>query len=157
MMGTENNAPAMTLSPMPRSVSSWRRETFLAMGAADSTLSESFFGSGISVLLVYRLWVDACGRVRLAGRDGAMLGKPGDHIGHLCRGERAVSHAVAPVGMAAIAASGDDGGAQILIADEREIRGINNRTVLCCAFAIGAVTCGAERGENFSAATRVAW
>src|ERR1022692_50837 len=157
-MGTANSAPAMTLSPTPKIVSHWRRETFFTTGAADSTLSDFFpvFGSGIRVLLVGRLWVRSRGGIRLAGRGGALRGEPGDHIGHLWRGQRQVGHTMAPVGMAEIGPPGDDARAQVLIADESKIRTINNRTALRRTFAVRPVAGGAEGGENFITALLIA-
>src|SRR5882672_3958427 len=70
--------------------------------------------------------------------------QPGNNIGNFCWRHRSVRGTIAPIGMAKIRAPSDDSCAQILIADEREKRAINNGASLFRAFGFGSVTSSAE-------------
>src|SRR6516225_2045278 len=126
MMGAAKSAPAMALSAMPRTVSIWRRFTFLAPVSADAPVLDSSigFGSDICPLSAHGLGFMVA-RVGLARGFGALRAQPGHHVSHVSWRHWASRHAIAPVGVGKLRASGDDGRAQTLVANQREIRAIN--------------------------------
>src|SRR6266853_3254098 len=98
--------------------------------------------SGIIVSLIFRLgllvsWIWLA-RIWLPLDD-----QPGNNIGNFCWRHRSVRRTIAPIGMAKVRASGNDGRAQILIGHECEKGIINDRAP--GASAIRTVTPGAER------------
>src|SRR5882672_6151202 len=111
--------------------------------------------SGISVSLIFRLGILVAG-IRLAGSGLPLDDQPGNNIGNFLWRHRSVWRIIAPIGMAKVRASGNDGRAQVLIADESEKRIINDGASLCRAFAFGSVTRGAEGCKSDSAPGRVA-
>src|SRR5213594_3294624 len=111
--------------------------------------------SGIIVSLIFlRLLVTW---IWLSGICLSVCNQPGNNIGNFCWRHRSVRGTIAPIGMAKVRASGNDGRAQVLIADESEKRVINNGAALCRAFSFGSVTCGAEGCKSDSAPGHVAW
>src|SRR5882724_6926379 len=112
--------------------------------------------SGIIVSLIFRLgllvsWIWMA-RIWLPLDD-----QPGNNIGNFCWRHRSVRGTIAPIGMAKVRPSGNDGRAQVLIADESEKRVINNGAALRRAFAFASVTCGAAGCKSDSAPGHVAW
>src|SRR5258708_28280553 len=90
--------------------------------------------SGIIVSLIFRLgllvsWIWMA-RIWLPLDD-----QPGNNIGNFCWRHRSVRGTIAPIGMAKVRASGNDGRAQVLIADESAERVINNEATLSPAFS----------------------
>src|SRR6266536_5365318 len=112
--------------------------------------------SGIIVSLILFLGLLVAG-IGLAGSGLPLGDQPGNNIGNFCWRHRSVRGTIAPIGMAKVRASGNDGRAQVLIADESEKRVINNGAALCRAFAFGSVTCGAEGCKSDIAPGRVSW
>src|SRR5262245_32184130 len=125
-MGTAKSAPAMALSPTPRTVSIWRRETLPGLGEVWLPALLSLVGSAIGILLVAGLLLGGGDGIRLAGSRYAMGGQPGYDIGHLLRGHWLVGDAIAPIGMAEVGTPGNNGRAQALVGDKSEIGPIHN-------------------------------
>ena len=104
--------------------------------------------------------------IRLAWVGDAFRGDPGEDVGDLLVGHRAVRASAAPVGHAFVGPSGDDDAAQILVADEREIGWIDDGAELALArvgaaigrsaFAGGAVAARAEDAVGLKTVVSVA-
>src|SRR5258706_175019 len=86
--------------------------------------------SGIIVSLIFRLGL-LVSRIGMARIWLPLDDQPGNNIGNFCWRHRSVRGTIAPIGMAKVRASGNDGRAQVLIADESEKRVINNGACLC--------------------------
>src|SRR5947208_4461244 len=81
--------------------------------------------------------------------------KPGDDVRDLLRRERAARDVAAPVGHADVRASRDHRRAQVLIADEREIRGVHDRARLRPAATVRAMAARTGRGVDFTPSFRI--
>src|SRR6266404_5089837 len=97
----------------------------------------------------------------LGGLGGArsppcpLCDEPGDDVRDLLRRERAARDVAAPVGHADVRASRDHRRAQVLIADEREIRGVHDRARLRPAATVRAMAARTGRGVDFTPSFRI--
>src|SRR5439155_15954510 len=91
-----------------------------------------------------------------AGDQRPLRGEPGDDVRDLLWRERAARDVPAPVGHAEICSSRDHGRAQILIAHEREIRRVHDRTRLRPAAPVRAMAARTGRGVDGAPARRIA-
>src|SRR5579863_6592754 len=99
-MGIAKSAIAIALIAIPRRNRKFRRVVFSV---------------SISIALSQR-------------RRGTFGCEPCDYVGDLCRRERLAGGVVLPIGMADIGASRDHDRAQVLVADERQVGSVHDRT-----------------------------
>src|SRR5208282_6629408 len=91
------------------------------------------------------------------GNWRAFRSQPRDHVRHLVGGQRLSGDVVLPIGLAELGASRDHNGAQVLVADERKVEGIDDRTGSASTLAFGPMTRLAFRRVYLGAAIRIAW
>src|SRR5260370_13638774 len=88
-------------------------------------------------------------------RRGTFRSEQCDDVGSLMGCERLSSSVVLPIGMAEVGASSDDYRTQVLVADERQVGSIDDRSCRS-AFAVGAVTRLAVCRVHLRAIVRIA-